>query len=733
MATTITDPIDIRAADELVGLSIAASGTVDIQAGVQAEDGTPKRPTFKILGYTGAVMQVAGFYTPVIVDLAGLKAASQTIPALRDHDSGRIVGQTSEVKIDAEGVRLAGTITGENAEAVEVVTQSKNGFRWQASIGASVDRREFLESGKSAVVNGRNVTGPLVIARNSTLKEISFVAIGADGQTTATLAASSSPQGLHSQEHPMNFDEWLKAKGFDPAGLSDTQKVPLKAAFDAEQRAASAATEQEHGGGNSPESNHGQTSANVSAAVGATGAGTRSLDEIVATERKELERVNEINKIIEAAAKDRPLMLDTLHRMGRAAIEGKSSPLELKLKVFEVAMATPGAPAVHARGSLVEEKNVDQIVEAAICRAGGLDGMESHFKPEVLEAADHRFKGGLGLIDVLMLSAREHGQAGCTRHDPEGLLRAAFAPQLRASGFSTLSLPGIFSNTANKFLRSGFGAVEDSWRAIASRRNVRDLKAISAYTLTGGMKFEKVGPTGEIKHGTLGEVPYANKADTYGRMFAITREHIINDDLGALTEVPSMIGRGAAESLNEVFWTVFLAGVAANFWSSGNANVSTGADSALGATGLAAAHGVFRKQTQPNGNPLGIPPRILLVPPELEILADELMTSTQMNSGGAATAAQIPNANVWRSKYRVVSSTYLSNTNFTGNSAAAWYLLADPAQLPTIEVAFLNGRELPIVESAAVDFNTLGVQMRGYFDFGVARQEYRASVRSAGS
>jgi len=70
----------------------------------------------------------------------------------------------------------------------------------------------------------------------------------------------------------------------------------------------------------------------------------------------------------------------------------------------------------------------------------------------------------------------------------------------------------------------------------------------------------------------------------------------------------------------------------------------------------------------------------------------------------------------------VVASTYLTNTT-------DYYLLASPADLPAMEVAFLNGVQSPIVETADADFNTLGIQMRGYFDFGVAKAEYLAGVK----
>src|SRR5690606_1490647 len=119
---------------------------------IQAAAGEGKRPTFSIAAYTGNVMNVAGFYSPVVVDLAGLKAAGQELPTLRDHDAGRIVGQSDKVTIDANGVTVTGVVTGDDSDAASVTSHAKNGFKWKASIGASVIRREFIEAGKSVTV-----------------------------------------------------------------------------------------------------------------------------------------------------------------------------------------------------------------------------------------------------------------------------------------------------------------------------------------------------------------------------------------------------------------------------------------------------------------------------------------------------------------------------------------------------------------------------------------------------
>ena len=146
--------------------------------------------------------------------------------------------------------------------------------------------------------------------------------------------------------------------------------------------------------------------------------------------------------------------------------------------------------------------------------------------------------------------------------------------------------------------------------------------------------------------------------------------------------------------------------------------------------GLTATETIFMDQTDPDGKPLGIMPSILLVPTPLKAAAIALTDpQSQLITGASAT---LSNVNVFRGRFLVVSSPYMSNTSYTGYSAAAWYMLASPSDLPVIEIAALNGRVEPVVETADADFNVLGVQMRGYSDVGVTKQEYRAGVRADG-
>jgi hypothetical protein len=239
---------------------------------------------------------------------------------------------------------------------------------------------------------------------------------------------------------------------------------------------------------------------------------------------------------------------------------------------------------------------------------------------------------------------------------------------------------------------------------------------MTSYRLNGGFKFEKVANGGELKNAAASEESRTISAETYGIMTSVTRTDLINDDLSALTAVPQRIGRGGALKLNDVFWADFVDDSA--FFTAARNNLSSGS-LALGFANLKALATKFRKLKDPDGNPVAVEPRILLVPVDLELAAAEIMGSTLIQSGN--TSGQ-PDRNVLAGRYQVVASTYLTNTT-------DYYLLASPADLPAMEVAFLNGVQSPIVETADADFNTLGIQMRGYFDFGVAKAEYLAGVK----
>ena len=367
----------------------------------------------------------------------------------------------------------------------------------------------------------------------------------------------------------------------------------------------------------------------------------------------------------------------------------------------------PAAPKVHA---VTPSAPSAEVIEAAFALQGGLPNVEKTFTPQVLEAA-HKARREITLGEVLVQAAVANGYDGSRR------INSSTLKPILTAAWATHSISGILSATVNKFLLAGFNSVEGSWRSISSVRSVNDFKKLTSYRLNGSMKFKPVAPGGELQNAEVSSDSREIAASTYGIMTSVTRTDLINDDLGALTAVPQRIGRGGALALNDEFWRVFQDDHA-NWYTSGRGNLVSAAG-ALSISNLKKLVTAFRKLKDPDGNPVAVNPAVLLVPADLELDAAEIMGSALIQSG--ATTGQ-PDRNVLAGRYQVVGTTYLSSVD-------DYYLVANPGDLPAMEVAFLNGVQSPVVETAEADFNTLGVMMRGYFDFGVSKAEYLASVK----
>ena len=376
-------------------------------------------------------------------------------------------------------------------------------------------------------------------------------------------------------------------------------------------------------------------------------------------------------------------------------------------RLAEVRAERPKAPAAHVVDASAAHD--PRVIEAALCLNGGLGNVEKVFDQKTLEAADRR-RGSTSLQEVLVEAARANGYTGPAR------ISAGNVRDVLASGFATHSISNVLAATYGKFLLQGYTAVEAVWDQIASIRSVSDYKTVTGVRLNGGFDFEDVGPSGELKSADASDETRTIKAKLTGRMSSITMVDIVNDDLGALTQVPARLGRGAAVKLNKDFWTEFESSNSTFY-----RKETAAAGNALQISALRTAVASYRKLTDPDGNPLGITPQLLLVPPELEMTAEELMGSSVLITGESVTRG---NVNVFAGRFRVVSSAYLT-------SGTTWWLMASPAELPAMEVAFLNGQRLPTVQQAEADFNMLGIQVRGHFSYGVAKAEARGAYRMA--
>jgi phage major head subunit gpT-like protein len=689
---------------EMIHAEAALLTWIEASAG---EPDAPKSKRFSMNAYTGGLMIVSRYDLPVVIDLTGLKAEAP-IPILRDHELSQVVGHADEVLVTASALKLSGVVSGAGPAAQEVVASASAGFPWRASVGAWPDKREFVGEGVKTEVNGKSFTGPLYIARKATLREVSFVAVGADSRTSAQVAASAAQP----QEDDMNFHQWIEAMGLVVAELRDDQKEKLRDKYDAEVKATAK-----------------KDGLPIEAAAKKIDAPSFDLHAVA------LEYARHEAGIEAAAAKYADVPPAELAKFKQAALQGAN---EAKIKALEekwpaarleaeyvragalferdlIRAERPKAPAIHGSTRDAEP----QVIEAAFAMSCGLRSPEKHFTPQILEAASGSRFRRIGLGEVLLYHAIQAGYTGRMRVGADNLREV-----IRAA-FSVHTLTTLLTTTGNKLLLEGFQAIPQTWREVAQVRPVADFKAVTAFRLTATLEYKELAPSGEIQHGTLGQESYTLQAKTYARMAALSRTDIINDDLGALNDLRNRFGIGAAVALNKVFWTAWTAAYnGAAFWTAARGNLVTG--SALAEAGLNTAVKSFRNMAGPDGNMLNLEPDRLLVPPDLEATARKLYVSQEQRDTTAST--KFPTTNIYFNRFRPVIVPELGNSAYTGYSATTWYLLSNPAVLASAIVCFLDGNESPTIETADTDFETLGIQFRGYHDFGCSMSEYRASV-----
>ncbi|MBM3983651.1 MAG: hypothetical protein FJ304_25945, partial [Planctomycetes bacterium] len=514
-------------------INLEATATIHLEAA--GSDGATPLPRFRMVAYTGAPMRVAGWRHPVVLDLAGIAIPSQARPIRFGHDPLAGVGHTDAVRVEDGQLVATGIVSRDTPAAREVVTSAKNGFPWQASVGASVEEFEFVKENQQVLVNGQTLSGPLNVVRKATLGEISFVDLGADGRTSASVAANQNT-GDTSVPNETETDSELTAEEVRARAVAETNRI---------------------------------------AAIRRICAGT--LPELEA----------------------------------RAIREGWD---ETRTELEKMRITRPTSPIPH--GGSHTPVNA-RMLEAACLLTAKLDNVERMVDTQTLEMASQRFRGGIGLQELLLEAAWANGYTGRNFRDSRAVLRYAFGRGIEA-GFSTVDIGGLLSNVANKFLLDGFFSVERTWRNVCAVRNVSDFKTVTSYRLVGNDQYEQVPAGGELKHGTLGNETYSNKADTHGLMLSIDRRDIINDDLGAITTVPRKLGRGSGLKINDVFWSIFMANSA--FFVAGNGNYIVGAGTALGIDGLTAGEVKFLDQVDGDGKPIGVMPAILLVPTALSAI-----------------------------------------------------------------------------------------------------------------
>lgn len=293
----------------------------------------------------------------------------------------------------------------------------------------------------------------------------------------------------------------------------------------------------------------------------------------------------------------------------------------------------------------------------------------------------------------------------------------------RAAINSTSTFPAIMSNLANKSVMTGFNEAETTYQVWAGKGSNRDFKEAARVALSEAGNLELVPEGGQFQQDFLGEASARTKVATYGKLFSLTRQAIINDDLGLFSKIATKYGSAAKRLVNKMVYAQLTGNVKMQdniaLFDTKHGNVA-GTGEALSVKAIAKAITAMRRQKGITGDAtLNITPKYLVVPPELEMTAYQIVNSTAAVDGVNSGVA-----NPYKGRFVVVADAELTDPD-------AWYLVADATQHDTIEVTYLNGVETPRLETRQ-GFDVDGIEYKVAFDCGVSALDFRGVFKNAG-
>lgn len=300
--------------------------------------------------------------------------------------------------------------------------------------------------------------------------------------------------------------------------------------------------------------------------------------------------------------------------------------------------------------------------------------------------------------------------------------------------FTTSEFPLILIDSANKSMLKGFEEAPETWAVWAQTGNLSDFKIGRRVNLSSFNDLTLVNEDGEYTYGSFTEQGETIQLATYGKLFAISRQAIINDDLGAFTRIPSAMGRAASRVVGDLAYGALTTnptladGIALFHANHSNLNESGAggtplSNDAAGVAALAAMDVAMGLQSDASGSATGlnITPSYLLVPKVLKRTAVSLMSDTtapgQANPGVKNSIEGLA---------EVVSDPRLDT------SSATRYYLAAGRDFDTIEVAFLDGNQSPMLEQQA-GWSIDGSEFKVRIDVAAAPMEYRTWQRDDGT
>ncbi len=369
------------------------------------------------------------------------------------------------------------------------------------------------------------------------------------------------------------------------------------------------------------------------------------------------------------------------------------------LKALGAGTTATGSAHIHASNGQIITDSLRNAIEAR----ASISAIEQ----------DNRFNG-YTLMEMARASLVHHG-VGIAGMDRMGIVGMAFT-------HSSSDFGNLLADVAHKSMLKGYEEAQETFQLWTSKGILTDFREASRVDLSTFPSLDRVPEGAEYKYGSVGDNGEKIMLATYGKLFSITRQSIINDDLSTLTRIPKIMGRAAIRSIGDLVYAVLtgnpkMADGKALFHADHN-NLQTAA--ALSIASISAAMTGMRLQKDKNAT-LDIRPKHLLTSVANEATAKALLLA---EFDPALADAKVPNP--VRNMLDVISDPRLDDANVNAS-----FMTADPGMYDTIEVAYLDGNDKPYIEQQE-GFTRDGAAFKVRIDAGVAPLSWRTMVKMPG-
>ena len=362
------------------------------------------------------------------------------------------------------------------------------------------------------------------------------------------------------------------------------------------------------------------------------------------------------------------------------------------------ANTTPSAaPTAYAgNGNIVG----DSVKQSLLARAG-IDKDKEDAKDNAYNAMTLRELARASLVD------RGISVSG---HNAMSMVGLAFT-------HSSSDFGQILIDVAHKSLLKGWETAAENFDQFTSRGTLTDFRAAKRVGLGDFGHLPQVGEGEEYTYGTIGDEGASVALATYGQLFTITRQAILNDDMHLLTKIPEKMGQAARATIAKLVFALLTGNAKAQdgkaLFDASHKNTITNAvlDLANIDKGIQLMNGFVNAR----GEPLAIEPEFMLLPTSMYTRGLQLIKSASVEGADANSGIINPLRDI---------VTPVKSARLQAADEKSWYLINKEA----IEVSYLDGIDTPYMEQQN-GFTVDGVSTKVRIDAGVNVIDYRGIVK----